>query len=61
MTHPHDLHHLLDTLLRKRFRDLAGEYETLADGGRAMLATDRAEELRRELVDIADRLDGKGL
>jgi Prokaryotic dksA/traR C4-type zinc finger len=47
----------LDTLLRKRFRDLAGEYELLVHGGAGLYAGDDADDMRCELDDLADAIN----
>lgn len=47
----------LNTLLRKRFRDLADEYELLVHGSAGFYSGDDAEDVRREFDHLADAIN----
>jgi hypothetical protein len=44
-------------MLRKRFRQLAGEYELLVHGGTSQPPDDEADHLRYELDELADAIN----
>jgi RNA polymerase-binding transcription factor DksA len=50
----------LEAVLRKRFRALADEYELLVQGGAGAVEGQDADQMRRELDDLADAINRVG-